>query len=242
MATETTETTETAVEETPEVKEETTTATSEKEEKTEEEPSIEEKQREEAYNLYKALSNPKTGAPIVKALMQQYGMEIPTTKSEKQEVADDVSAILAKELGEDYEFLAPKLGKAIEKVFDVKLGKIESSNVERDTRMAWDKVNSLTDGDLQNYEAEIGALSDKMLPAPGTDIQEYIQMLYDVASSKAKKSTVTKKVADKIRKNAADAGSRTASSGVDESRVNDGPSKPTLDDAISMAVKKLKLE
>jgi hypothetical protein len=72
--------------------------------------------------------------------------------------------------------------------------------------------------------------------------RDYLKLLYDTASAGSTKASVTKKVAEKIRKNANDVGSRITSSGLTSDDVKDGKVKPTLREAIELAQSKLESE
>src|SRR5262245_61270036 len=70
----------------------------------------------ESKNLYKALRDPATRGPILAALAQQAGLQLGAapSKVETREAARTIQQAVKESLGKEYEFLADRLGSAIE--------------------------------------------------------------------------------------------------------------------------------
>jgi len=209
------------------------------------EPQLSDEQKK-AIDLYAALQDPKLGTTIVRQLAEQFG--VLETKKEKEKAEESILDILKTGLGDEYGFLADKLAPAIEKALDVKVRGVESkiqdterSLLEKEIDTVMNKIYT-ENKEAKGLENRVIELMDEILPSPRISTERYIRNLYSIASGEIADKTATTKAAEKITKNANDAASRLASSGADESRLSSGPSSPTLDEAIKMAMKQLKLE
>ena len=77
---------------------------------------------------------------------------------------------------------------------------------------------------------------DEILPSAKISTKEYLRRLYDVARSESAEKTARQRIADKVSRSAQDANLRT--SGASEDRLK-RPERPTLNQAIDMAMKEL---
>jgi hypothetical protein len=198
----------------------------------------------EARNLYKALSGPQANA-IIAALAQQAGIlprqnEAPLTKKEEVVARREIKDIFAEALGKEYGFLADRLGPAIEAVVtqeretsNARFTELQQTNVEREVVASYEKLASDTKGASKQFETRMAQLSEE-IPIGNMNISTYMQRLYTLASSERKSSP--QKVADQIRRNAADAPSRLrSSSGPAAAAVEIPTKKMNLNEAVAWA-------
>ncbi len=229
--------------ETPE--EETTEEETSEVEETSTESDLTPEQLIESKNLYKALSGPQANA-IIAALAQQAGIlpkagEAPLTKKEETVARREIKDIFADALGKEYSFLADRLSPAIEAVMkqeressDTRFAELQQTNVEREVVTAYDKLATETKGASKQFEARMATLSEEM-PIGNMNIETYMRRLYTLASNERKSSP--QKVADQIRRNAADAPTRLRSSvGPTSSGIEIPDKKMNLNEAVNWAV------
>ena len=76
--------------------------------------------------LIQALRDPEKAAFVIDALARQAGYSKIESKQEVKEAKDDINAILEKHLGDEFKFLAPKLGPAIKEALE----NIKTSNAD----------------------------------------------------------------------------------------------------------------
>jgi hypothetical protein len=199
----------------------------------------------ESKNLYKALSGPQANA-IIAALAQQAGIlpkagEAPLSAKAEVAARREIKDIFADALGKEYSFLADRLGPAIEAVMkqeressESRFAELQQTNVEREVVTAYDKLATETKGASKQFEARMAALSEEM-PIGNMNVETYMRRLYTLASSERKSSP--QKVADQIRRNAADAPARLKSSvGPTSSGIEIPSKKMNLNEAVNWAV------
>jgi hypothetical protein len=239
-------------EETPIVVEETTEETTEEvaDETAEASDELTPAQLIESKNLYKALSGPQANA-IIAALAQQAGLfpkagEAPLTKKEEVSARKEIKDIFAEALGKEYGFLADRLAPAIEAVVkqeressDNRFAELQQSNVEREVVTAYEKLATETKGASKQFEARMASLSEE-IPIGNMNVATYMGRLYTIASNERKSSP--QKVADQIRRNAADPSSRLRSTNSERtSGVVEIPTKKmSLDESIAWAQEQLR--
>ncbi len=228
-------------EETPEIQvatEETTETQEEEEEK------LSDDEATEARNLYKALKNPKSSSAIIAALAQQAGLfnqVQPPSVKEIKETKREIKDILAEGLGKEYSFLADKLGPAIEKVLDQerktseeRFAQLRQTEVEREVVTAYEKLAVQTKGESKRLEGRMAELSEQ-IPIGKLAVKDYMNNLYLIASGE--KKTPPAKIADQIKKNASDVGSRLRSGSIQNTEV---PSKKmNLNESVNFALDQL---
>ncbi|HET6990536.1 MAG TPA: hypothetical protein VFJ43_04395, partial [Bacteroidia bacterium] len=131
------------------------------------ESELSDSERDEANRLYKALRNPQTAGPIVAALAAQAGLHLTSesTKTEVREAKKSIQDKVAEALGDQYKFLAPQLGKAIESALEVErethsaeIQQIRQNQIERDVITAYERLNRETKGESKKLEARMTAL------------------------------------------------------------------------------------
>jgi len=179
------------------------------------EPDFNEAELDESKKLYRALRDPNTAGAMVAALAQHMGLTLapPQTRAEVKEAKKSIMEVVSESLGEQYKFLAPTLGKAIESALEVQreehqteLQEIRQTQVEREVVSAYNRLARETKGESKRLEARMATLSEEV-PIGNMTVDTYINRLFSIASSEGQK-TSAKQVADKIRRNAGDAPSR----------------------------------
>jgi hypothetical protein len=196
-----------------------------------------------ALQFYRALQDPNAAPAMVEFLAKQVGLNVqPTIKAAPETPEPSIQDLITKELGEEYGFIAPKLGSAIEKV----LGKfIEPLRAEQQKIAAVNeydkavaKLNAQTGGDFQKLEPEIVKAMEVLRPSDKATTEQYLSYLYKTVKGQNIQQVTQQaatKVVEKIQRNASEAS--PSPSAATDSRVIDGPSMPTLDQAIAAAVK-----
>lgn len=181
-----------------------------------EESDLSESELDESKRLYKALKDPKSSGAIIAALAAQAGLHLTadSTKAEVKEAKRDLTAVVKEALGPEYEFLAAKLGKAIDGALEIEreqneasLQQIRQAQVEREVSDSYAKLARETKGESKKLEARMAALSEE-IPIGNMSVEQYIRRLHMVASGEATKHADAAKTASQIRKNAGNAPER----------------------------------
>lgn len=177
---------------------------------------------EEAKRLYKALSDPVKGPQVLKALAFNAGLlsaNLPETKKEEKVAKKAIVDVLAEKLGPEAKFLAPKIGEALEEIFQqereeqqAQFQQIQIQNTEREVVEITKKLNQETKGGYAKLEGRLEILATEIPIGPGMTIEKYLRYLYAIASSEANKTVSPKTLANKIRQNANDLPSRLRTS------------------------------
>lgn len=227
-----------------EVTEEEVKEEAKKEEVTSDEDSEEASQ---ALELYKSLKGPE-GRTIIANLAKRAGLikEEDFTKLTEVKKTKAVKDVIKDALGTEYEFLADRLGGALDEIIHSQMEAIEArftlsakeaANQEADT--ALNKVN-VKFKDFKKFETQIYDLMQSM-PFTGKGkltMENYLIHLYNIAKNGNEKDSSSSdlvRTVDKMKENAQDA--NLVSSDVSSSRVKRGPVKPTLDEALEAASK-----
>ena len=197
----------------------------------------------QAMQIYQALNNPNTAPAAVEFLAKQLGFSLssvqqPSAPSPREKEAElGIKEMIAKELGDDYAFLAPKLGGAIENVINRALGpmqeQMQRTQVTNEFDRAMADLNTETKGDFGKHENEIVKVLQRLRPADGVSTKEFLRDAYNLARA-GKPSSSSKAVIKAINERAQESlPSPAAGSAV---RVTD---QQTLDAAIYEAAKSL---
>jgi hypothetical protein len=211
-------------------------------------PADEDAQR--AMQFWQALQNPETQPHVIEFLAKQagYSLQKAQTEAAPQETAPtSVGEILAQHLGEEYAFLAPKLGSALEQALNAVVGPLREEIVRSRVTSEFDRataaLNERTKGEFKTHEKEIVGLMQRIKPAEGVPLQDYLDDLYHLAKAKKAPSSSTetaKKVVQRIQKNAQEA--LPSPSAATDARVLKGPNLPTLDEALAAAARGVTFE
>lgn len=195
----------------------------------------------QAMQIYEALNNPNTAPAAVEFLAKQlgYSLQQPSAQTPAQPEPElGIKELIAKELGDDYAFLAPKLGGAIENVINRVLGpmqqQMQRTQVTNEFDRAMADLNAETKGDFGKNEAEIVKVLQRLRPADGVSTKEFLRDAYNLARA-GKPSAAANAVVSKINQRAQESLPSPAA-GAEPTRVSD---QQTLDAAIYEAAKSL---
>ena len=207
---------------------------------------LDDAQLDESKRLYIALKDPRTAGPIIAALAAQAGLHLTpqSSKAEVKEVKKTITDAVAEALGDEYKFLAPKLGKAFESALEIEreeheasLQEIRQSQVERDVTTAYEKLARETKGESKRLESKMASLSEEV-PIGTMSVEKYIRRLYSIAVTETQQ-TSAKKTADRIRKNASNAPERLRSGSAAGTEPKMPDKKMSLNDSVNFALKEL---
>lgn len=193
----------------------------------------------QAIQIYQALNNPNTAPAAVEFLAKQLGYSLsqPSVQPTQSEAEMGIKEMIAKELGDDYAFLAPKLGGAIENVINRALGPLQQqmqrTQVTNEFDRAMADLNAETKGEFSKHENEIVKVLQRLRPADGVSTKEFLRDAYNLARA-GRPSPSGKAVINRINERAQESlPSPAAGSAIP---VSD---QQTLDAAIYQAAKSL---
>lgn len=235
---------------------------SEGEDSSTDEDEVNKEESTQAINLFRALNNPETGPKILKILAQEAGLLDGSSKETKKEVAKSIKSVIKEKLGSEYQFLADRLGDALEEVVNEvakeRIGKVEERLDNREKAELNKEVDIAMKESFEQYEeipknvlAKFNDLIDEMPPVPGkTKPLAYFNRLIKIAFeeakvtpklvSKTKGNELSQVMKDRLKRNKNDATSRLASRGA-EAEVDDtsknAPQPKSRREAIERAVK-----
>lgn len=140
-------------------------------------------------------------AAVVNWIAQQANLDITvgkTAKTEKQAKAEaaSINEILAEELGDNYKFLADRIGTALEKILVSRVdSKFQEQAVLDDAQFVENKMLSLAKSDGLGKKSSalvFNKMSDIFKRMPGNysnkkELDEYIDLVYSLASQDVKK-------------------------------------------------------
>lgn len=232
--------------ETPQTGEENEGSTEQEEEETTSEAGdLTEDEIKEARNLYKALKDPESAKAVIAALAEKTGLSKVDSKTEVKESKKGIIDILKNALGSEFEFLAVRLGPAIEEVLNeerkerqASFQKIEAQRVESEVISVFKDLEKRTNGESKKLETKMIKLSEEILPGPNTTVKQYVNQLYTLASS-GKQVSNEKKVIDKIKQNSNDTSGRLRAAGGNAQQKELPPGKLSLDKAVDSAFEQL---
>ncbi len=203
---------------------------------------------EQARNLYRLLKNPTSAKAIIRTLAEEHGLTFDKKDSPKAEdkKVRTIKSLVKDQLGEEYGFLAEKLGNIFEEALasereniETKFRDISLKSAEREATEAFDYLQNKYD-DAKNYENDIVALMEK-IPNGEMSAKEYLETLYDVVKAKENRTKGTKKLAEKINRNSSDPEVKLSG----KTRSGDVQVKSTkgmsIDDALADAVASIKI-
>ncbi len=208
------------------------------------EPTQEEIQQ--ALNLQKLLMDPKTAPSALRMMGELLGLQVSPNQPAPQQNENkqpSIGEIVAASLGEEYKFLAPQLAKAFEQVISTQVAplqtQIQQTKMETEFNEAVAKLNKTSNGDFDKHEAAILQLMDRLKPAAGVSVHDYLNELYTLAKGKSPIINTPQKqvqqVVDKMKQNAQE--NIPSPSAATENRVVKGPALPTLAQAIEAAAR-----
>ena len=245
---------ETSQEKTPETKEEP-----------KEEPKEDADELEQGRTLIRALKNPEQAAFVIDFLARQAGYSKTNveTKQDVKEAKADIEAILAQSLGEEFQFLAPKLGPAIKAgleammndgkynsgINDLKarLEKQELKEIQSETSRTHTTLSQEWFGSDDMPGNVIQAMSKAMDEFPPSDPNmtpdRYYRRIFNLVVGELELTKNGKRgTSDKINRNRNDEPARKLASqnrGVTPDVDGNNPRKMTLKDAVSLALEQV---
>ena len=196
---------------------------------------------DQALGLFNLLRNPETAPRAAEMLARQFGIiKDPPVKAEQPPGIKD---IIAASLGPEYAFLAEKLGPAMEQAIGSAMAphirQTQMNQIQAEFTEARRDLDVATKGDFVKNEAAIIKMMDRMRPADGVPIKDYLNDLYTLAKSSKSQSQVSRetagKVVSQIKQNASER--LPSPSAVPETKMVKGPNRPTLAESIAAAVR-----
>jgi len=211
--------------------------------------------------LVQSLKDPQKAAAIVRYLATQYGYtkEDIQTKQDVKEVSKGIEGILEKHLGDDFKFLAPKLGPAIKESLESMLqGNTETANLrERLERQEFKDIQNETSnahveiahewfGSDEMPDNVVKAMSSAMDDFPPTDPNmspaRYYKKIFSMVAGELGLQKKEQKRQDRVERNRQDSGARFLTSqnrGVVPDNAATGARKLSLKDAVSLAMEQV---
>lgn len=231
-------------------------ASKEEKKPVEDEDKLLEKQGKE---LLLALRDPEKAGAIVKFLAEQAGYTkadlkaVAGDKKETTELADDILDILKGEMGEEFDVLSERIGKALKKILPAQLEKStadirremadrEAEKLRGQSAAALEKLTKDFFGESEELPdtvaGEMSKYMDRVQPSPNMTIKELIDDAFHFAVGKLGLTNTAKTKSDKINKNRSDASSHLASARVTSpNNLKVDNSKPlTRQEAIRAAI------
>jgi hypothetical protein len=200
----------------------------------------------EARNLYKALKDPTTRSLVLTDLAQKAGITSDSSKKEVKEAKRNIQNVLEEMLGKEYDFMIPKLSKALETIFEQERSEraadrqsVEARLVQRDVDSALGRLSRETKGESKRLEARMVQVMNQFPAAPDTDIYTYLHGIYSIASAGRATRAATAQVTDKIKKNSKDAFARLPSARGREDSGKPPNKKLNLNQSIKWAMDQL---
>lgn len=195
-----------------------------------------------AVDLFNALNDPQHASNVLEFLARQAGYELkaPQPAQTQQVKEPGIADLIAESLGEEYQFLAPKLGPAIEAALNRAINPLRQEIQQ--TKLSSEVDRAISDlstenKDFKQLEPEIAKLMKTMQPAPGVSYKDYLSNLTHIARAKTGNrvpQTTATAVVQRIAQNAKEA--LPSPSAATENRIIRGPARPTLDEAIAAAL------
>jgi hypothetical protein len=209
--------------------------------------------------LIQALKDPARAPIVIDFLAKQAGYTKGEVKAavkdetKAEELHEDVISFLKESLGPEFDFLADKIGKGLEKYFDKALVKSQEDIRAEFQRQEQEKLQNqsataltrLTEGFFgtgaelpDNVTNEMSKYMDRVQPSPDTSVKDYIEDAFNASVMKLGLSKTDKAKQERTNRNRTDASSRLASDRVPAEEVlHKDNSKPlNRRDAIEAAV------
>lgn len=202
-------------------KEEKVSKESESDADDDDEDDLDDDDRKEAVKLYKLLKDPTSSKRVVAAMAENLGFKFSEVKKD-DDTRDEFIEALKKSLGEDYDYLAPRLGPAIKQLLSKHEEKINKRfeemtkvQVQNEVDKALEKIQA--DKDFKKHEKTLNKLMKEMSPGEGQTPLQYLTRLYKLAKTEDNEMSETRR-----KQNANDARDRMRSSSrdQDDSRQN----------------------
>lgn len=233
--------------------EETKTETTEE---TKEETKAEEKketkvadttEQEMALSLFRALKDPNKAADVIRVMAKEAGLL--ETKEEKKEAVKTIEEVIKEGLGEEYEFLAEKLGPIIKASVEIATKDVREaqakSDQDREAARIDTAINSVMGkyADSEKLQDDVLKLMDEILPSPDQKVEVYIERLLKVAAAERGTPLKLKTAGEKIAQTRQNAAARLAAEGgKSESAVTPAAKAMDINQAVEAALAALSKE
>ena len=213
------------------------------------------------HKLYDALTG-ADGPAALEQLAKQFGRKLapadqtPPAESGVEEKADKITAIFDKHLGEGYEFLSERMGKAIKEVLtnevDPRFAQQQQKSdtkVMQETLLSHISKDKISEKDKNMIIANANKLLKRMPPQYNNnqnELIEYVGDIYMIASQGVKKSQDAARNATRITKNLQDEDAPSVNAATPKVRKRPSNSKQSgmagIKDAVKAAFEGVRLE
>jgi hypothetical protein len=214
--------------------------------------------------ILQALRDPEKAPLIIDFLARNAGYTKGTieTKQDVREAAADINSILEKNLGEEFKFLAPKLGPAIKETLEamLKSGQYNNDNTDLRARLEKQELKEIQNETLkahvaisqewfgsddmpQNIIQEMSKAMDEFPPTdPNMAPERYYRKIFSLVAGEQGLTKKGRASVDKISRNQGDRVARDLASqnrGVTPNMDGSNPRKLSLKDAVSLAMEQV---
>lgn len=203
----------------------------------------------QAIEIVNALKDPVKGKEVIQFLGKQLGLELAEGKTPSQ-IKKDLYADLKEGIPEEMHFLVDGLKPAIDKMIKAQVeDQVKSIKASQDVILEQESVRRVENAyaqmreahkDFDEFEKEMGELSEDLPMKPGSDMRVYLERLYKLASSDKKEGQKIAKTVDRINRNAKETHVKSAETS--ETLVKRGSQRPSLDEAVRAAMQGTRLQ
>lgn len=204
-----------------------------------------------ARNLYRALKNPESAKQTIQALANSIGLTGNETPKQVEKVAESMLDIFKESLGPEFDFLAEKIGPAVEKIINKTV--IEKTKDIRDKISQDEQFKLQTEADTtianlsqryfdtselpKDFESKMSKLMDNFQPSGKMTPKEYVESIFYMVAGEQEITPKTKEVVRRMERASSDVSSRLNSRGVSSPvGASKLPTKMSLKDSIAAAL------
>lgn len=196
----------------------------------------------ETFALISLLRSPETRGAVIAALAADAGLAVSKGETPKQAVKTVVEE-LEEALGDEWSFLAKKIGPVLEKRLNTDRQQIQAEfqeqakkNIEQESEKATNEFFK-DNPDAKKLEQRMVKLMDKYPPSEKVTPYEYLEGIYAIAANSGKGRTATKlaeKAQERVERNSKDAKVEGLSN---DEQIRQGSTKMTLRESVTAAAK-----
>lgn len=192
-------------------------------------------------NLLALLKNPRTAPILIKALAEQHGFVLGETSTKK--IEKTIKDEMKEALGDEWAFLAEKIGPVIEKRVRQAEEKVEAelgSTETKQTRKAFDRAETKFFNDNPNAKLlrkKMSNLAVKYPPPEDVDPEEYFTDLYTLAAGR--KTSITDAIEKKRQKRIRDNQDQDDLDTRSSPKAKSSAKRMSLEDSIANAAKSI---
>jgi len=214
-----------------------------KEEEKKETPSSD-SETEMALALFRTLKDPAKSADVIRLMAREAG--IIESPKQAEVVAKTIEEVVKEGLGEEYEFLAEKLGPAIKSAVELATKDIREQTERAAQEQEAIKIRTAIDNVMGKYaeaeklEADVLKLMDEILPSPDQAPGVYFERLLKIAAAEKGVTLKLKTASERISSNRDNAAVRLAAEGgKSDTAVTKTATTMDLNQAIKTAMEQL---